>query len=255
MKKLNSFLAALMLMMGTSAMATTTDSLTMRIKGMRCDDCANKVMDRLTKINGVEDIQFNLERRTATVYFDGSKTCADSIKAPLIGTRYNPTSYSPKDVIMRGFGYKVEDMFCQNCANRLTKCLKKVDGVDSIAPHIDKQYVFIRYDANKTCKDSIRNALLGVGFTPVNYYTSKQISWAYYLVPKEQAKKAELLNEVLAIDGVDDVVMNPLRGSMAVTYDNKTVKADDLLKQIQALGIKAKLPKPHVCEEKTQKKK
>ena len=62
------------------ACAQQNQSFTVRIKGMRCDDCAHKVMDKLTKINGVDDIQFNLERRTATISYNPEVTCEDSIK-------------------------------------------------------------------------------------------------------------------------------------------------------------------------------
>ncbi len=238
-----------MAMAGMTTSAATTDSLTIRIKGMRCDDCAHKIMNRLTQLKGVEDIAFNLERRTATIYYDAAKTCPDSLQAPLIGTRYNPTPYSAADVIIRGIGFKIEDMHCQKCANRIKECLGKVVGIDSVAPHVDKQYVFLRYDANKTDKETIRKALLEVGFSPVNYYTSDRISWAYYLVPAKYATKEYSDMIITNIMGVDDVVANPVRNVIAVTYDNKTVSADDLLKQIKKLGIKAKLPKPHVCKE------
>ena len=140
------------------------------------------------------------------------------------------------------------DMHCQNCADRIAKRLEAIEGIDSMSPHLDKQYMFIRYDANKTCQKVIRDALGELGFTPVNYYTSKDISFAYFNVPKEACTDATI-EEVLVLDGVDDVNVNPKRGSLAITYINNQTTAEKLLEAIQAAGIKATLPPAHECKE------
>ena len=54
--------------------ATAADTLTVRIKGMRCGECAHKVKTALRKIDGVGSIDFNLERRTATITYDAART-------------------------------------------------------------------------------------------------------------------------------------------------------------------------------------
>ena len=58
---------------------------------------------------------------------------------------------------------------------------------------------------------------------------------------------------MLAIEGVDDVNVNPRRKSLAVTYLNTKTDADKLLQEIHQSGIKAELPKPHVCSEEERK--
>ena len=139
-------------------------------------------------------------------------------------------------------------MHCQKCYNRIAQRLSKLEGIDSLGPHLDKHYIFIRYDANRTCKDTIRAAINRLGYTPVNYYTSPKIAFAYYLLPAGQATQ-ETMETVLAMDGVEDVNVNPKRNSLAVTYFNDETTADRLLQTIQQAGIKAELPKPHECKE------
>ncbi len=239
----------------TFSTASAADTLTVRIKGMRCEECAHKVKTVLRKDAGVGAIKFNLERRTATIAYDAAKTCADSICAHLDATkRYKTTPYSPSDVILRGYGQRMDDMHCKNCSNRIIKFLSKMEGVDSLAPHLDKHYMFIRYDANRTDKAAIRAQINKIGYTPVNYYTSNGIGWGYYIIPAEQATQ-ETIDAVLALDGVEDVNANPKRKSLAVTYFTKEVSAGNLLDQIQKLGIKATLPKPHKCSEEEEKNK
>lgn len=234
---------------GMLSTASASDTLTVRIKGMRCDECVHKVKNTLRRDKGVGSIAFNLERRTATIAFDPAQTCSDSIKARLAATkRYKATPYDPKEVIHKGMGQRIDDMHCQKCYNRIAQRLSKLEGIDSLGPHLDKHYIFIRYDANRTCKDSIRAAINKLGYTPVNYYTSPKIAFAYYLLPAGQATQ-ETQETVLAMDGVEDVNVNPKRNSLAVTYFNDETTADRLLQAIQQAGIKAELPKPHECKD------
>ena len=230
-------------------MTAANETIVLRIKGMRCEECAHKVTTVLRQLEGIEGVSFDLEKRTATVEFDASKTCTDSIKGRLAATgRYKSSPYSPADVINRGMGLQMSDMHCQKCADRIVSRLSTIDGVDSLAPHLDKHYVFVRYDANKTCKAEIRQALNELGFTPVNYYTSKNISFAYFNIPKEACTE-DTIEEVLAMDGVDDVNVNPRQGSLAITYVNNETSVEKLQEQIKAAGIEATLPPAHECEE------
>ena len=233
--------------------AMAADTLTVRIKGMRCEECAHKVKTVLRKDAGVSGIQFNLERRTATIAYDATKTSADSINAHLAATgRYKSSPYSPTDVILRGYGLRIDDMHCKKCSDRIMDRLSKMEGIDSMAPHLDKHYMFIRYDANRTDKAAIRALINKIGYTPVNYYTSDKIAWAYYNIPAEAATQ-DNIDAVLAIDGVEDVNANARRKSLAVTYFSKEISADKLLEEIQKAGIQAVVPKPHECSENEKK--
>lgn len=229
--------------------AANSDTLTVRIKGMRCDDCAHKVKTALRQDAGVGGIEFNLERRTATIAFDPAKTCADSIEARLAATkRYKASHYSKDEIIRRGYGQRIDDMHCKKCADRITERLSQLEGIDSLVPHLDKHYFFIRYDANRTSKAEIRKLLNKIGYTPVNYYTSDKISWYYLLIPAEQATQ-ETMDAVMAIDGVEDVNVNIMRKSLAITYFTDEISGERLLDEIKKAGIKAELPKPHECKE------
>lgn len=232
-----------------SANAAGLDTLTVRIKAMRCGDCSHKVMLAVRALPGIERVESNLERRTTTVVYDPAQTCPDSIEARLVATkRFKPSPYSPTDVIRRGFGLRMDDMHCQRCADRIAKRLGQLEGIDSTAAHLDKHYYFIRYDANRTCKDSIRTALTALGYTPVNYYSGPKVSFAYYNIPREQATQ-EAIDEVMLLEAVDDVNVNARRGSMAVTFFNEEISADQLLGAIHKAGIQAVVPPPHECTE------
>ena len=223
-----------------AAQAASTDTLVVRIKAMRCEDCAHKVTLALNGKPGVEGLQFDLEKRTVAVAFDPAKTNTDSICATLKATgRYKPSTYDPKEKIRRGMGLKAEEMKTEADAEFIKKNLYEMVGMDSVGPNLAKGYIFIRYDANKTNKANIRQKLLELGFTPVNFYTSNIISFAYFNIPVEAAND-ETIEKVLALDGVDDVNVNAAKGSLAITYVNTETNLEKLLAEIKAEGIEVK---------------
>ncbi|MCR5271192.1 MAG: cation transporter [Prevotella sp.] len=247
MKTLMLFLAALLMPAYLSAQ-DNTDSFTIRIKTMSGEECAHKVKNRLLKEDGVERLSFDLEKRTATISYDHTKICADSITSILNGTRYKASPYNENDTILCGMELQMSDMHCQNCANRIMKRFEGMEGIDSMAAHVDKHSVFFRYDANRTCKADIREVLGEMGFTPVNYYTSKDISYAYFLIP-EDTDIDEAIDMGLSLGAVDDANANKRRHSLAITYANKYTTEEKLLEGLRSAGINATLPAPHECKE------
>ncbi len=215
------------------ASAQQLDTVTIRIKGMKCDECAHKVMDRLYERipEGIEDMWFDFEKRIATIAYDRNKTSVDAIEAPLKGTRYNPTSYSKSDIITRGFGLRMQELTSDKDALKAVEALKGKTGIDSLAPHTNKQYLFIRYDANKTCKADIRKVLNSKGFTPTNYYSSPKVSYAYYKIKGLKDDDATR-DRFLQIQGVEDFNINTKLGVVAITYFNDEITQKELDKQI-----------------------
>lgn len=217
--------------------AQTIDTLTVRIKGMRCEECAHKVKNVMRLLPGIEGVTFNIERRTASIAYDSKQLCADSIKARLAATgRYKASAYSPQDVIIRGMGLRLADMQGEVDYHRISQRLQTMKGIDSIAPHLDKHYIFVRYDANRTSKADVRRVLSDMGFTPVNYYSGPKVAYAYYQIPADKISQ-ETMDEVLMLTGVEDVNVNAQRKSLAVTYFTDETTAEQLLKDIKAVGI------------------
>lgn len=248
-----------MILMALCAICTlmanaASDTITVRVKAMRCEECGHKVKNALRQNPGVGALEFNYERRTVKIAYDPQKTDVDSIYRSIATTkRYKASTYDPNKKIRKAFGLRIDDMHCQKCVDRIAQKLNAIHGMDSIAAHLDKHYYFIRYDANRTSQAEIRSTLVKAGYTPVNYYTDKRISWAYYIIPADAATD-ENVESVLAIEGVDDVNVNPRRKTMAITYLNTTLTPEKLLDEVHKLGIKAELPKPHECSEEKEKK-
>ena len=212
-----------------------TASHTLRIKAMRCEECAHKVNKALRANDAVENVEFDLEKRTATIEYDDSRLNKEGIEALLAATgRYKPSPYDPTEKIRRAMGMKTEELRTADDSTRVMKELWSVEGMDSVAPRMDKRYVFIRYDANKTNRATIKQKLTEAGFTPVNYYTSNVISHAYMNIPAAAATE-DTVESVMALDGVDDACVNPALGTLAITFVNTDTTEEKLKKEVKEI--------------------
>lgn len=147
---------------------------------------------------------------------------------------------------------RIDDMHCRKCSNRIMTRLSSIEGVDTMIPRLGFHSMFIRYDGRRVSGDSLRAAISQIGYTPVYYYGQRQTAFAYFNLPAEAATQ-ETLDKVKALPAVSDVNVNKRRGAMAVAYYSKETSAEQLLADIQKLGIQAVVPPPHECKEGEQK--
>jgi copper chaperone len=59
------------------------EKIVLNVSGMTCNHCKMKVEKALKTLDGVEDVQINLEDGTADVSFDSGKVSADDLKAAI----------------------------------------------------------------------------------------------------------------------------------------------------------------------------
>ena len=54
-----------------------------KVEGMSCSHCVNAVTKAVSSLEGVSQVQVNLEEKTAVVEYDPSKIALDVIKAAI----------------------------------------------------------------------------------------------------------------------------------------------------------------------------
>ena len=54
-------------------------NITIKIKGMGCQNCVNAVTESLTELEGISKVNVSLEKESAEVEFDESKINADKM--------------------------------------------------------------------------------------------------------------------------------------------------------------------------------
>jgi mercuric transport protein len=80
-------LAAIMTFsMATVSAASTT--VTIRIEGMHCQNCAASVQKKLKATEGVEDVRVSFEKKEAWVKFDDQKTSVAKLREVINSTGF-----------------------------------------------------------------------------------------------------------------------------------------------------------------------
>lgn len=63
-------------------------NITIKIKGMGCQNCVNAVTESLTELEGISKVNVSLEKESAKVEFDESKINADKMIAAIKELEY-----------------------------------------------------------------------------------------------------------------------------------------------------------------------
>lgn len=72
----------------------TTQTVTLSVTGMTCAACPITIKKALNKVEGVENIEVNLEKKEALVTFDDAKTTVEALLEATKNAGY-PSSVQP----------------------------------------------------------------------------------------------------------------------------------------------------------------
>jgi len=99
----------------------------LKIEGMTCSACANRVERVVKKLDGVDNASVNFATETLSVEFDETKLNNENIEAAVVKAGYGVKKN------FKTYTFKVEGMTCSACANRVERVTKKLNGVQSSA--------------------------------------------------------------------------------------------------------------------------
>ena len=102
-----------------------------RLEQMHCGGCSGKVKSALTAVDGVKEVNTDLEKRIATISYDASKTNEKALLNLLkTTTKFTEAyAYNPDEVIERKAVYRAGQMRCGGCASKIKKSIGEVAGV------------------------------------------------------------------------------------------------------------------------------
>jgi P-type Cu+ transporter len=63
--------------------------------------------------------------------------------------------------------YKVSNMVCEGCAEKITEILTKLNGVDQVKPKVMQKQVLVSYNPHKISDDQIKQALTTSGYNAI----------------------------------------------------------------------------------------
>ena len=140
----------------TAPVKTNPKQLTIPIIGMHCANCANTIGRNLKRTPGVDQVNVSYANERAVIDYD-------------------PKQVSPQQMIdvVKELGYgaalaeadlPVAGMTCSNCANTITRSLKRLDGVLDVNTSYASERTHLTYLPSMVEVTDIKRAVRDAGY-------------------------------------------------------------------------------------------
>ena len=131
-------------------------TLTIKIGGMSCAACANRVEKGLSSLNGVEKAGVNFATEKASVTYDKAHVGLNEISEKIEKLGFQ--------VIKDKIELKITGMSCAACSGRIEKVLHKLPGVYSAVVNLAIEKATVEYNAGQINIVDIKSRIEKLGF-------------------------------------------------------------------------------------------
>ncbi len=133
---------------------------TIKITGMTCAACAQRVEKAVGKLGGVAAASVNFATEKLTVEYDAGVLTGSNIKDTIIKTGYGVAEETSSSSVTIPIG----GMTCAACAQRIEKTLSKLEGVLSATVNFATEKATVTYDNGKVRLSAIRQSIEKLGY-------------------------------------------------------------------------------------------
>ncbi|MBP2666602.1 MAG: copA 1, partial [Firmicutes bacterium] len=139
----------------------------MKISGMTCAVCANRIEKGLGKLAGVEKATVNFAAEKASVTYDPAQI---SLKA--LADKVESLGYQ---VVADKAEFKISGMTCAACSARIEKGLNSLPGVYSATVNLAAEKATIEYNAQDLSLVQIQNKVKKLGYEAHNLADASEV--------------------------------------------------------------------------------
>ena len=143
--------------------------ISLKIEGMSCSACANRIERIVNKLDGVEKGVVNFATETLSLEYHEEITKLDEVKSAI-----EKAGFKVKKNI-KDYTFKVEGMSCSACANRIEKATKKLEGVQFASVNFATEKLTIKIDADLVSYGQIKSVVEKAGFQLISETDIKQV--------------------------------------------------------------------------------
>jgi P-type Cu+ transporter len=137
-------------------MQMTTREQTLKISGMTCSACANRIEKGLSRIEGVEEANVNYALESSSIVYDPTKTNVNEFKE-----RVERLGFS---VVQEKVDFDITGMTCASCATRIEKKIKEMEGVAKATVNFALETIAVEYDDSQIETGDMVNAVKKMGY-------------------------------------------------------------------------------------------
>ena len=146
-----------------------------KIEGMSCAACANRVEKAVKKLEGIEQANVNFATETLSVSYDEERISKQTIEEAIMKAGYKVH----KEI--KHYLFEIEGMSCAACANRIEKIVKKQSGVQSAVVNFASEKLSVSIDESVINIGEIKEKVAKAGYQLVH--------------TKQEANKLKKINE------------------------------------------------------------
>lgn len=133
---------------------------TVKLSGMTCAACANRIEKAVGKLEGVTNASVNFATERLSVEFDDQKAPITKIKETITKVGYGVID----EVQNKEITIPIGGMTCAACAQRIEKTLGKIDGVSRASVNLATEKATVEYDPQKTKISAIKQSIEKIGY-------------------------------------------------------------------------------------------
>ncbi|MFC7443134.1 heavy metal translocating P-type ATPase [Laceyella putida] len=134
----------------------STKQANIRITGMMCASCANRIEKGLKKIEGVTEANVNFALEKASVLYDPDKIGIHTLEEKIASLGYGTVKETVE--------LQLVGMTCAACANRIEKGLTKVPGVTKATVNFALETARVEYDPGEANVQDLINKVEQLGY-------------------------------------------------------------------------------------------
>lgn len=232
-KKLSIFIL-LLVFAGVSIAYASDKTVKFRTENMHCGGCAGKIKKAVTALEGVSDVNANLESRVVTIAYDDQKVNPEQLKTAIVTAKFNAEDYDPNEVISRKVSFKADQIGCGGCVAKVKKNIGAEAGVLSVDVDLPTKEVKIEYDANKVSAKEIKQDFQKFNYTVVRYWANEKVKYASFNIdPLDENKAAEVESNLAKEKGILDVTVNGKTKAVAIAYNADTFTEEALAENVK----------------------
>ncbi|HAX73478.1 MAG TPA: heavy metal translocating P-type ATPase [Firmicutes bacterium] len=114
--------------------------IALKIKGMSCSSCANRLEKAVSQVVGIEQASVNFATETLSVSFQEDVVTQTQIEEAVIKTGFTVIKNHKHGM------YKIEGLSCSSCANKVEKIVGELDGVDQATVNFATHKLVVKYN-------------------------------------------------------------------------------------------------------------
>ncbi|MWG34722.1 heavy metal translocating P-type ATPase [Halomarina oriensis] len=129
----------------------------------------------------------------------------------------------------------VPEMDCPSCAEKVTKSVKRLDGLTEVTPKPTTGTLSVAYDPATTSREAIVDRVENAGYKVEN---SGGHQTAKFTVPEMDCASCagKVENALGKLDGVTERETRPTAGTVSVTYDSSKLSHGEIIAAIEGAG-------------------